>query len=138
MNLIEVLDASVRRNPDHTAVEWGGGSMTYRELRDAADRAASVFAARGVLPGDRVIVMTLNDPGFLVAMYGIWRCGGVLVPVNHKMTPPEIEQIATHSRAVAGVVSDRLAETAAQGAPGIGWLTTGWEPGTFEDAVSAA
>ena len=138
MNLIDVLDASVRRNPDHTAVEWGGESMTYRELRDAADRAASVFAVRGVLPGDRVMVMTLNDPGFLVAMYGIWRCGAVLVPVNHKMTPPEIEQIATHSRAVTGVVSDRLADTAAQGAPGIGWLTTGWEPGTFEDAVSAA
>lgn len=113
MNLLDVLDASLRRNPDHTAVEWGGESMTYRELRDAADRAASVFAARGILPGDRVMVMTLNDPGFLLTMYGTWRCEAVLVPVNHKMTPPEIEQIATRARAVSGVVGDRSVETAA-------------------------
>ncbi len=36
MNLLDVLDASVRRRPDHTAVEWGDRAMTYRELRDAA------------------------------------------------------------------------------------------------------
>ncbi|MDN6439170.1 class I adenylate-forming enzyme family protein [Corynebacterium nuruki] len=138
MNLYDVLESTVRRRPDHPAVEWDAGSLTYTELRDAACRAATVFTDGGVLPGDRVMVMTLNDPGFLVAMYGLWRCGAVLVPVNHKMTPPELAQIAANSRAVLGVVSDRLAETAQEGAPDIPWLTTGREPGTFEDAVAAA
>lgn len=132
MHLFDVLEASTRRRPDHPAVEWTGTpaapdtgdrppvrTMTYRELKDAAERAATVFTHHGVLPGDRVMVMTLNDPGFLVAMYGIWRCGAVLVPVNHKMTPPEIAHIAAHSRAVLGVASDRLADTARQGAPGV-------------------
>jgi feruloyl-CoA synthase len=138
VNLYDVLESTVRRRPDHPAVEWDTGSLTYTELRDAACRAATVFTDRGVLPGDRVMVMTLNDPGFLVAMYGLWRCGAVLVPVNHKMTPPELAQIAANSRAVLGVVSDRLAETAQEGAPDIPWLTTGREPGTFEDAVAQA
>lgn len=138
MNLYDVLESTVRRRPDHPAVEWGGQTLTYTQLRDAAARAATVFTDRGVLPGDRVMVMTLNDPGFLVAMYGLWRCGAVLVPVNHKMTPPELAQVAGHSRAVLGVVSDRLVTTAQEGAPDIEWLTTGWEPGTFEDAVAAA
>lgn len=155
MHLFDVLEAGTRRRPDHPAVEWTGTpaapdtgdrppvrTMTYRELKDAAERAATVFTHHGVLPGDRVMVMTLNDPGFLVAMYGIWRCGAVLVPVNHKMTPPEIAHIAAHSRAVLGVASDRLADTARQGAPGVDWLVTSGDPvsapGSFDDAVTAA
>jgi feruloyl-CoA synthase len=138
VNLYDVLESTVRRHPDHPALEWDAESLTYTQLRDAACRAATVFADHGVLPGDRVMVMTLNDPGFVIAMYGLWRCGAVLVPVNHKMTPPEIAQIAEHSRPVFGVVSDRLEETAREGAPDIVWLTTGREPGSFEDAVAEA
>jgi feruloyl-CoA synthase len=138
VNLYDVLESTVRRHPDHPALEWDAESLTYTQLQDAACRAATVFADHGVLPGDRVMVMTLNDPGFVIAMYGLWRCGAVLVPVNHKMTPPEIAQVAEHSRAVFGVVSDRLEETAREGAPDIVWLTTGREPGSFEDAVTAA
>lgn len=77
MNLVDVLDATVRRRPHHTALKWGDREMTFRELRDAADRAATVFESKNVLPGDRVLVMTYNDPGFVVAMYGLWRCARV-------------------------------------------------------------
>lgn len=138
MNLFETLEATTRRRADHPALEWGDKSMTYRELYDLAEKAASVFVGHRVLPGDRVLVMTTNDPGFLVAAYGLWRLGAVLVPVNHKMAPPEIEYIAQTTRAVCGVVSDSLVDTARAGAPDIPWMTTGWEPGEFEAAVDAA
>lgn len=112
MNLVDVLDATVRRRPHHTALKWGDREMTFRELRDAADRAATVFESKNVLPGDRVLVMTYNDPGFVVAMYGLWRMGAVLVPVNHKLTGPELEHIAGHSGAVLGIASEELVEAA--------------------------
>ena len=138
MNLVEVLNATVRRRPDHPALKWGSEEMTYKQLRDAADRAATVFKERNVLPGDRVVVMTYNDPGFVVAMYGLWRMGAVLVPVNHKLTPSELEHIASHSGAVLGIASAELIETAQAGAKGIPWMTTSWEGGTFDDAVASA
>lgn len=138
MNLVDVLDATVRRRPHHTALKWGDREMTFRELRDAADRAATVFESKNVLPGDRVLVMTYNDPGFVVAMYGLWRMGAVLVPVNHKLTGPELEHIAGHSGAVLGIASEELVETAREGAPGFEWMTTSWEGGTFDRAVDGA
>src|SRR5699024_1996741 len=112
--------------------------MTFRELRDAADRAATVFESKNVLPGDRVLVMTYNDPGFVVAMYGLWRMGAVLVPVNHKLTGPELEHIAGHSGAVLGIASEELVEAAREGAPGFEWMTSSWEGGTFDRAVDDA
>ncbi|MEJ6548949.1 AMP-binding protein [Corynebacterium sp. USCH3] len=138
MNLLDSLDATVRRRPDHPALQWGSRSMTYRELREAADRAATVFVDNGVRPGDRVLVMTLNDPGFVVAMYGIWRVGAVLVPVNHKLQPEEISHIVRHSGGVFGVASDAVIDTARQGGPEITWMQTGWEEGDFDRAVAAA
>lgn len=130
MNLLDSLDATVRRRPDHPALQWGSRSMTYRELREAADRAATVFVKNGVRPGDRVLVMTLNDPGFVVAMYGIWCAGAVLVPVNHKLQPEEISHIVRHSGGVFGVASDAVIDTARQGGPEITWMQTGWEEET--------
>lgn len=136
MNLVDVLDATVRRYPNHPAVEWGENTMTYRELQSKAHQAASLLVSKGVRQGDRVMVMTLNDPGFIVVAYGVWRMGAVLVPVNHKLTPPEIAHVATHSRATFGIVSDTLESIAREGAPNLTWLTTGWTPGTFEEAYS--
>lgn len=138
MNLCDVLDASVRRFPTHTAVEWGTQSIQYAELQARANQAATVLADHGVRKGDRVMVMTLNDPGFIIAAYGVWRLGAVLVPVNHKLTAKELTHIAQHARATFGIVSDALKDVARQGVPDIEWLTTGWEPGTFEEAYEMA
>ena len=43
--------AQVARTPEAVAVTCGGGSMTYRELDEAANRLAHLLAARGVGPG---------------------------------------------------------------------------------------
>jgi len=124
VHLNVLLESARRKFPDKDAVVYGAQRLSYRQLDAAARRAAEVFRREGVRPGDRVAVMTYNSPGFLIAAFGIWRAGGVLVPVNHKLTAAEVEYTIAHSGARVGVVSADLAAPARGGAPRTRWLLT--------------
>ncbi|GAA4480997.1 AMP-binding protein [Rhodococcus olei] len=124
MNLTTMLESTARKNPDKDALVHGDDRITYTELLAASKRAAEVLRARGVRRGDRVAVMTYNTPGFAIAAFGAWRAGATLVPVNHKLAPPEIEYTLGHCGAKVGVVSADLRANAEAGAPQVDWLLT--------------
>ncbi len=74
------LTEAARRRPEHPAVEAGGRTLTFSELRDRSDRVARRLAARGVGAGQRV--ETALPPGFAFAelLHALPRLGAVLVP----------------------------------------------------------
>ncbi|QCP05044.1 class I adenylate-forming enzyme family protein [Brevibacterium sp. CS2] len=139
MKLSTLLDASVRRDPDKEALVYGTERVAYRDLRDRALRAASVLRANGIEAGDTIGIMTFNVPGFVYAAFGAWYLGATVVPVNHKMQPPEVAYTIGHSKAKLGIVSAELAEIARTGAPDIPWLATeSEEPESFDAQLAAA
>lgn len=80
------LDESARRYPGHVALIQAGPNfdrrITYRELDELTDRFAGGLVERGVRPGDRVAVMLPNGPQYVVAAFGVWKAGGVVVQIN--------------------------------------------------------
>ncbi|MFI5940786.1 class I adenylate-forming enzyme family protein [Streptomyces uncialis] len=124
MHLTALLERAARRAPDKHALVTDDESVTYADLLDRARRAATVLIDAGLRPGDRVAVMTFNTPGFVVAAFGTWFAGGVLVPVNHKFTVPETRYAVEHSGAGLGVVCAGLAATARAARPDTVWMTT--------------
>jgi long-chain acyl-CoA synthetase len=80
------LDHSVRRFPDVLALIQAGPNfdrrITYAQFDDLSDRFAESLVRQGLQPGDRVAVMLPNNPQFVIAAYGIWKAGGVLVQTN--------------------------------------------------------
>lgn len=124
MHLGSMLESTARKVPTKEALVLGERRLTYAELDAAARRAAAVFRDAGVRPGDRVTVMTYNTPGFVVAAFGLWRAGAVLVPVNHKLQAPEVARLVAHSGAVLGVADASLAPVVTAAAPAVRWLWT--------------
>lgn len=124
MHLGSMLESTARKVPAKEALVLGERRLTYAELDAAARRAAAVFRDAGVRPGDRVTVMTYNTPGFVVAAFGLWRAGAVLVPVNHKLQAPEVARLVAHSGAVLGVADATLAPVVTAAAPQVRWLWT--------------
>jgi acyl-coenzyme A synthetase/AMP-(fatty) acid ligase len=57
----------------------------YAEWHGQAGRLAAWLRARGVVPGDRVGIFMGNAPGYLIALFGAWYAGAVVVPVNAKL-----------------------------------------------------
>jgi long-chain acyl-CoA synthetase len=93
-----VRDAAQRR-PEAPAVVDGDVRLTWADLDDAVDRAAAGYAARGLVPGDRVAVQLPNGVAWLGAVLGALRAGLVVVPVNTAFTDPELEYVLADSGA---------------------------------------
>jgi long-chain acyl-CoA synthetase len=91
--LLNYLDALARENSAATALLFKGNTMSYGQL----DRESTAFAAAlwglGIRKGDRVAVLLPNCPQFLVAEFGIWKTGAVVVAVNPTYTEREFEQV---------------------------------------------
>jgi malonyl-CoA/methylmalonyl-CoA synthetase len=100
-SLIAVI-ANAQRYGPRTAVVDGQGFFTYDHLLDASSQiAAALLAGRDDLREDRVAFLV--TPGFpWVAMqWGIWRAGGVAVPLPLNSTRPELEYLIEDTGASA-------------------------------------
>ncbi|HET9638924.1 MAG TPA: AMP-binding protein [Allosphingosinicella sp.] len=73
-----------------------GRSLTYAELDDRAARVASLLEARGVGEGDRVAILCRNRLAFFEALFGCARLGAILVPLNWRMPPAELDPLLDH------------------------------------------
>ena len=67
--------------------------MTYAELDDASRRFSAFLKSRGLSNGDRVAILLPNVPEFVVSYFGAIAGGHVAVPVNYRLSPPEIGYI---------------------------------------------
>lgn len=91
MNLLDAFDSAVRKTPAKAFLRDRGASISYADMQRRSQRAAAVLQAQGVGRGDTVALMCLNTPGFVEALFGAWRLGAALVPVNHKLQAPELQ-----------------------------------------------
>ncbi len=73
--------------------------LTYREFRDRALPVAAALQSSGFAPGDRAAIVMTNQSKWLIAAYAIFYCGGVLVPLDYKLTAAEQWQLLKHSNA---------------------------------------
>jgi len=93
------LRQAARRFGSHAAVVDQGRQLSFAELDARADAAARAFIAAGVQPGDRVAIWAPNSVTWIVASFGVYRAGAVLVPLNTRYKGPEAGHVLRTSQA---------------------------------------
>jgi long-chain acyl-CoA synthetase len=73
--------------------------LTYREFRDRAIPIAKALQYAGFAAGDRAAIIMTNQSKWLIGVYAIFYSGGVLVPLDYKLTADEQWQLLKHSGA---------------------------------------
>jgi len=73
--------------------------LTYREFKERANPLAKALQAAGFSAGDRAAIIMTNQSKWLISAYAIFFTGGVLVPLDYKLTPDEHWQLLKHSGA---------------------------------------
>jgi cyclohexanecarboxylate-CoA ligase len=81
VTFVDCLDRAVAEHGDAVAVIEGDFSITFAGLAIAAARVAAGLRERGVKPGDRVVTQLPNWWESVVASWGVFLAGAVLVPV---------------------------------------------------------
>ncbi|MFP3293937.1 MAG: AMP-binding protein [Hydrogenobaculum sp.] len=96
---------------DKTAFIYKGKNISYKEL---IDKAEFYSAAIDIIPGDRVVIFSENKPEWAYALFGIWRRGGIAVPIDHMASEDEVAFIIQDARPTYAFVSSDLKYTFAK------------------------
>jgi fatty-acyl-CoA synthase len=90
MDLSDLIDRNAAFAPDKPAIHFAGTTLTYAALAQRIAAAARALKSQlGVGRGDRVAILSLNQPDYLVLLYACARLGAMLVPLNWRLAVPE-------------------------------------------------
>lgn len=106
-----ILTEAAQRWPGRTAVldAMGDTGLSYADLDDQANRAASGLRSAGVAPGDRVLLQLPNGCQFAVALFGLLRAGAIPVMCLPGHRAAELGHFAAVSEATALLIADTAA-----------------------------
>ena len=98
--------------PDATALRFLGHTTTWRDLDRRVATLAGALSRRGVGFGDRVLILMLNRTEFIESFLAVNKLGAIAVPVNFRMTPPEIAFLVSDCQAEVVITESVLANVA--------------------------
>ena len=99
----EALQAAINRWPNEVCLieadrDREKARFTYREFKETALPLARVLQDTGFHAGSRAAIIMTNQSKWLISAYAIFFCGGVLVPVDYKLTAPDQLKLLAHSK----------------------------------------
>ncbi|WP_333619695.1 long-chain-fatty-acid--CoA ligase [Dietzia sp.] len=119
---------------DEIAFRFLGQDTSWAQLDANVESFADALVRRGVEPGDRVLIMALNCTEFVETVLGANRIGAIAVPINFRLTPPEIAYLVgdcTPKVVVTDALLAPLVPAIAAAGGEIGHhIVIGGEPGT--------
>jgi long-chain acyl-CoA synthetase len=118
-SLGEALRAALDRWPNEVCLieadrDRENARLTYRQFKEQALPLASALQTAGLKDGMRAAIVMTNQSKWLISAYAIFFCGGVLVPLDYKLTASEQLQLLAHSRAEFLVIEHHLWRAIAQ------------------------
>jgi len=110
ISVVQTIDETTEKFKDKTAVVFYGQKISYRDLRDQIDRFATALCELGVKKGDKVALLLLNSPQFIIAYFGTLKAGAIVTAISPVYVSPEIKHQILDSGATTIVCQDILWE----------------------------
>ena len=111
MDLSDLIERNAAFTPQKAAVIFEGEELTYAALQARIECTARALKAElGVSSGDRVAILSLNRPDYIVLLYACARLGAMLVPLNWRLAVPEQMFILSDASVKVLVLEQAFAE----------------------------
>jgi fatty-acyl-CoA synthase len=140
VDLCSLIDRNAAFSPDKTAIAFEGERLSYAAFAARIERTATALKHElGVGRGDRVAILSLNRPDYLVLLYACARLGAMLVPLNWRLAVAEQLFILTDAGAKVLVLDQAFEGVLPELAPGIAIIGLDFTPprgATFEDLLA--
>ncbi|GAB91492.1 AMP-binding protein [Gordonia rhizosphera] len=109
-NTVAGIWSTAEQSPERVAVRSAGRQLSYGELRDRIAHSATGFAERGVIEGDRVLLIAPSVAEFVIAYYALQTIGATTITMNVMSTSPEIDYVIDDSGTTLVVAWHECAE----------------------------
>jgi long-chain acyl-CoA synthetase len=90
-NGLEMFQHTASTLPDQAAVYYFDQIITFGEVDRQSTTLATAILEQGIQRGDRIALFMQNIPQFLIAVYGIWKAGGIVVLCSPMFKHKELE-----------------------------------------------
>ena len=104
ITLIDTLRDIVRQKPEFPVLLFKGAPMCAMDLEQISNAMGAALIAKGVKKGDRIALVLPNSPQSFIGMFGIWKAGGIAVPINPLYTESELEFALQECGATGAIV----------------------------------
>jgi fatty-acyl-CoA synthase len=118
IGMLPALNA--RRTPNRTAIIDDEGSLTYKELDEAANAVAHGLLAKGVRGGDGVAILARNHRWFCIAEFGCARVGARIILLNSSFSGPQIKEVSEREGAKLIIYDDEYTQDVSKAEPPLG------------------
>ncbi len=111
LTLADAVSTHARLRPHKLAVQDSRRRLTYREWDVRMRRLASALRRLGLAKGERVGVIAYNCLEWMEIYAGMACAGLVVVPLNFRLTGPEITYILDHAEVTAVIAGEEFCTT---------------------------
>jgi fatty-acyl-CoA synthase len=98
-----VLASRATSDPSHPFLIFGDEVLTYGQVEARAEALAASLHNLGVETGDRIALVLPAWPEFVISLFAAARLGATVVPMNPRLTVPELHYMLRHSEAVLAI-----------------------------------
>lgn len=112
MTVVNLVEKNAALYPDRPALCDLSETFTFSRVLEKSRQAAGIFQAAGIRKGDALAIMGQNSFDFVFSYFGALMAGAVVVPVNHKLTAPEVAYILEDSSTALFLFDGSLAHVA--------------------------
>jgi fatty-acyl-CoA synthase len=110
LTVADAVAAHARLMPHKLGARDSRRELSFVLWHERATRLANGLLSLGLVKGDKVALLAYNCVEWMEIYVALARVGLVAVPINFRLTSPEIAYIAKHSEARAFIVQDELVE----------------------------
>ncbi|MBE9569805.1 MAG: long-chain-fatty-acid--CoA ligase [Proteobacteria bacterium] len=112
MVLGDLASRNTRKFPEKVAVIFEDQRLTFKAFNEKANQLANALIATGLQQGDRVAILNHNTLRYALSFFGIWKAGGIAVPLNNLFKARELEFLINDSGAKIILLGDNYVELA--------------------------
>ena len=105
-NLSQLLRQTAALHPERAGLIRGEQKWTWAAIDARVDAMVAALRSLGIHQGDRILVQSRNTLAMFESCWVAFRLGAVWVPVNFRLTPPEVASLGASSGAVAMLVDE--------------------------------
>ena len=108
LTLADAIATHARLTPDKLGTRDSRRELSFAQWHERATRLGNGLLSLGLIKGEKVALLAYNRVEWMEIYVALARVGLVAVPINFRLTAPEIAYIVQHSEARAMIVQDEL------------------------------
>ncbi len=97
-------------HPNYTATTFNETNMTYQELNEKVNRFAEVLRKSGIAKGDRVALILMNSPTYVISYFAVLKLGAIVVNLSVGITGEELIRCLNDSGTKMVITLDLFAQ----------------------------